>query len=185
MNLEKKKVLLHICCAPDATIPWPALAEEGYDVTGYFYGHNIHPVEEYIQRRVAVERLASLLFCPVVIEEYNPEEWFRKGALLAHEPEGGYRCALCFTLQLLGAAQAALQNKCSFLCTTLTISPHKDPIRINNIGEGVARRYGLTWLHRVWRKNNGFVRSVQASRAMRLYRQSYCGCLYSLRKEGR
>mgnify|MGYP000908142259 CR=1 FL=1 len=83
MNLEKKKVLLHICCAPDATIPWPALAEEGYDVTGYFYGHNIHPVEEYIQRRVAVERLASLLSCPVVIEEYNPEEWFRKGALLA------------------------------------------------------------------------------------------------------
>ncbi|WP_286952665.1 MULTISPECIES: epoxyqueuosine reductase QueH [Aminobacterium] len=174
-----KSLLLHICCAPDGTIPWTALIEEGYDVTGYFYGHNIHPEAEYIRREEAVEKLASSLSRPLAIEPYDPQIWFKRTALLASEPEGGARCALCFELQLEGAAKKAAELSCSWLCTTLTISPHKDPERINALGEAVATRYGLRWLHKVWRKNNGFVRSVKASHELGLYRQNYCGCFYS------
>ena len=84
-----KSLLLHICCAPDGTIPWTVLIEEGYDVTGYFYGHNIHPEAEYIRREEAVEKLASSLSRPLAIEPYDPQIWFKRTALLASEPEGG------------------------------------------------------------------------------------------------
>lgn len=176
-------LLLHICCAPDATIPWPALIEEGYCVTGYFYGHNIHPQEEYNRRREAVETLASLLSQSVYIEEYNPNEWLEKAKALSEEPEGGRRCSLCFALQLEAAAQRARELSFSYLCTILTISPHKDPDRINRLGEEISARYGITWLNKIWRKNNGFVESVRKSREMNLYRQNYCGCCYSIHAE--
>lgn len=175
---EAEGLLLHLCCAPDGTIPWPTLEEEAFTVTGYFYGGNIHPEEEYCLRLAAVRRLAAE-HRRLVVEHYAPEEWFRLLAPLEAAPEGGERCRRCFRLQLENAAREALRRGCRVLCTTLTISPHKNPDEINRIGVAVAEQFGLRWLHRIWRKGNGFARSVEESRRLGLYRQGYCGCLYS------
>ncbi len=178
LRKETEGLLLHLCCAPDGTIPWPTLEEEPFTVTGYFYGGNIHPEEEYLLRLAAVRRLASE-HRRLVVEHYAPEEWFRLLAPFEAEPEGGERCRRCFRLQLENAAREALRRGCRVLCTTLTISPHKNPDEINRIGVAVAEQFGLRWLHRIWRKGNGFARSVEESRRLGLYRQGYCGCLYS------
>lgn len=182
-----RRVLLHICCAPDATIPWPALRDEAgekLDVTGFFYGNNIHPEGEWALRRDAVSRLSGLLSLPSVIMPYKPDMWLCATRAYAGEPEGGARCAICFRLQLEAAADYARREDYSELCTTLTISPHKSPALLNEIGRDVAGAYGLRWIERIWRKNDGFKRSVAQSREMGLYRQNYCGCMYSMRNGG-
>lgn len=176
-----KRLLLHICCAPDGTIPWQALLGEGYDVTGFFYGNNIHPLEEFGKRKEAVLSLGEYMKGEVIINPYDPEKWITLTRSLASEPEGGKRCPLCFRIQLESSAKAACAAGCHFLCTTLTISPHKDPCLINSIGEETASRYGLVWVEKIWRKNEGFKRSVHMSKDLGLYRQCYCGCVYSIR----
>ena len=174
-------VLLHVCCGPDATVPLPALAEEGYRVVGYFNGNNIHPEEEYRRRRGAVETVFAVSEATVLFPDYDPASWESAVRGCEDEPEGGARCVRCFREQLFKASRAAVSEGCGFLCTTLTISPHKDPDRINAIGSDVARAAGLVWLSRVFRKNGGFLKSLECSKRLKLYRQSYCGCRYSLR----
>lgn len=100
---------------------------------------------------------------------------------MAAEPEGGGRCRLCFALQLEAAALQAAERGFSHLTTTLTISPHKDPALINQIGAETAKKYGLTWVEKIWRRGGGFQRSVEESTRLGLYRQNYCGCIYSER----
>lgn len=177
---EGRRLLLHACCAPDATVPWADLASEGYDVLPYWYGCNIHPADEEARRRGALQKLEMLMGGEVVYSAYHPEKWFDALSRLAEEPEGGRRCPLCFRLQLEAAAEAAVAAGATLLCTTLTISPHKKVDEINDIGEECAARRGLEWLPRVFRKGGGFVRSIAMSREHGLYRQSYCGCLYSI-----
>jgi hypothetical protein len=182
--VEEKTILLHVCCAPDATVPWVELQEEGYSVVPYWYGSNIHPPDEEQRRREAFGILAARMNSGVLREPYAPEAWLREAFPLAGEPEGGVRCALCFFLQLESAARRACEEGIPLLCTTLTISPHKDALLINKIGAECAARYGITWLDRVFRKRNGFVRSVALSKEFGLYRQSYCGCIYSMTRGG-
>ncbi len=179
--MTKKRLLLHICCAPDATIPWPELISEEYDTAGYFYGGNIHPAEEYERRLEAVRILASETRGELVIPAYDTDEWFAATRGLEDEPERGARCVVCFRVQLEAAADYAHENGFTHLCTTLTISPHKDVKLINAIGAEAASSRGLEWVERVWRKNDGFKRSVAESRRLGLYRQNYCGCLFSMR----
>lgn len=181
MTEGKGSVLLHLCCAPDGTVPWPALLEEGYDVDGYFYGGNIHPEEEFLLRLEAARLLAASVGRPLHVPDYDPVSWIVATEPLRSEPEGGRRCLLCFCLQLEAAADCAASLGISALATTLTISPHKDVDAVNAIGRDVARARGLVWVDRIWRKGGGFVRSVAESRRLGLYRQNYCGCLYSLR----
>lgn len=177
----KDRLLLHICCAPDGTVPWVELEAQGFEVTGFFYGNNIHPEGEYLLRARAVRQLAAEHGDRLLLEPYDPEAWFRATDGLAEEPEGGARCPLCFRLQLEAAAEAARREGIKFLCTTLTISPHKDPTLLNRLGEDICASRDLTWVERVWRKQGGFVRSVAESRRLGLYRQNYCGCKYSVR----
>lgn len=181
----ERKLLLHICCAPDATVPWRALVDEGFDVVGYFYGSNIHPADEYDKRREAVEKLAREMAGSVIFAPYEPEIWMDKVRHLAGEPEGGKRCTLCFALQLKSALAEALKRQCDAMATSLTISPHKDPNRINALGHALCRPTGVEWVDRIWRKRGGFALSVKESLRLGLYRQRYCGCIYSIpRKEG-
>ena len=179
---NSQKLLLHICCAPDATIPWPELIAEGYAVTGYFYGSNIHPEEEYLKRLEALNCLREVVKAPVILPEYNPSEWFEKCEEFAAEPEGGKRCAECFRAQFEAGAKYAAENGFDAISTTLTISPHKNVELINKIGTEIAEKHKLLWLERIWRKNNGFKRSVEASRELGIYRQNYCGCIFSRHK---
>ena len=176
-------LLLHICCAPDATVPWSELINENYDVTGYFYGSNIHPQDEYQKRAEALKVLSDKLNGKAVFADYRPQEWQKNTEMFADEPEGGRRCEECFKLQLDAAAKYAKENGFTYISTTLTISPHKNVGLINSIGSDSAKRYDLTWVEKVWRKNNGFKRSVDESRRFGLYRQNYCGCVYSMRKD--
>lgn len=174
------RLLLHACCAPDATVPLEELAAEGYDVWLYWYGANIHPAEEEKKRREALAFLADDR--PLFIGDSFDPPWMEAALPLAGEPEGGERCGLCFRLQLEGAARVAKREGIDLLCTTLTISPHKNAELINSIGERTARKFGLGWLNRIFRKKGGFQRSVALSRKLELYRQSYCGCLFSIRR---
>ena len=174
------KLMLHICCAPDAAIPWTELsAIEDLSIMGYFYGSNIHPSEEYEKRREAVEILMKHLKGQCLYPAPSSNLWFESTRELADESEGGKRCALCFRLQLESTALAAVDSGFSHLCTTLTISPHKNVILINSIGKEIAENYGLVWLPRVWRSHDGFLKSVKISKSLGLYRQNYCGCAYS------
>jgi predicted adenine nucleotide alpha hydrolase (AANH) superfamily ATPase len=180
--LSDKRLLLHVCCAPDATVPWPALLDEGFEVLGFFYGSNIYPADEWIRRRDAAARLAGALGSAIETHPYEPELWRDATRGMEDMPEGGARCSVCFQLQLSSAARYASDARCEYLCTTLTISPHKRSEVINGIGSRSAASYGLRWLPRIWRLNGGFARSVALSREMGLYRQNYCGCEYSIRR---
>ena len=185
MSLQNSKLMLHICCAPDATIPWIEFSLiKNLSVMGYFYGSNIYPSGEYDKRRDAVEILMNKVEGQCIYPAPSINLWLESASKFADEPEGGKRCALCFRLQLEAAARAAIDSDCSYLCTTLTISPHKDVDLINSIGNEISGSFGLEWLQRVWRKNNGFLNSVKMSKSLGLYRQSYCGCIYSMRDTG-
>ncbi len=164
-------------------MPWADLESEGYEVLPYWYGCNIHPADEEARRRDSMVRLKSIMGGEAIIEEYRPESWLEAVAHLADEPEGGRRCSLCFRLQLDAAASAAAAAGIGMLCTTLTISPHKDVDEINRIGTECAARHGLEWLLRVFRRRAGFLRSVALSREYGLYRQKYCGCIHSIRRD--
>ena len=176
----RKSILLHICCAPDGSVPVPDLQAEGWNVTGFFYGSNIHPLDEYTRRLEAVNILAGHCGISCVIGHYEPDEWLEGVKGLEAEPEGGRRCEKCFTLQLEACAHEALRLGHENICTTLTISPHKNVELINRLGQDIANSHGLHWENRVWRKRDGFLRSVRASRELGLYRQNYCGCVFSL-----
>ena len=115
-----------------------------------------------------------------MIPEYVPEKWLSEIHGLEHEPEGGKRCAECFRIQLEASAREAVRLGCEYMSTTLTISPHKNVTLINEIGGAVSESHGLKWESRIWRKNNGFLRSVKISREIGLYRQNYCGCTFSI-----
>lgn len=182
--MNSGRLLLHVCCAPDATVPWPVLLDEGYDVTGFFYGNNIHPEDEWRLRRDACTHLAAVLEEALVVLPYEPGIWFDGLEGLEDEPEGGARCALCFEKQLSSAAKYAREHGFASFCTTLTISPHKDVALIDGIGRKIGGESGIEWVSRVWRKNGGFGISVQRSRDLGLYRQSYCGCSCSVLRKG-
>ena len=178
----EKNILLHICCAPDASVPVPDLIVEGWNVHGFFYGSNIHPLDEYERRLEALGILTQHHEIPCEISCYCPGEWLDGVKGLEHEPEGGRRCEKCFALQLEAGAKIARALGCEYFCTTLTISPHKNVALINELGERISSLHGLHWENRIWRKNNGFLRSVKISRELGLYRQNYCGCVYSKRE---
>ncbi len=176
-----RDLLLHICCAPDASVPIPELLNEGWNVRGYFYGSNIHPYDEYLKRLEALRILTAHYGIECEIEDYEPDEWLEGIRGLECEPECGKRCTRCFEIQLERCAEKAERFGYENFCTTLTISPHKNVTIINSIGDSVSGLHGLIWQNRIWRKNNGFLRSVRASKELGLYRQNYCGCVFSQR----
>lgn len=180
----KKRILLHVCCAPDATIPLRALMDEGYEVGCFLYGNNIHPAAEWEKRRDAVKALSAAMSADVWIEPYEPDSWHRLTSGMGALPEGGERCYVCFRAQFEASAKFAASSGFECLCTTLSISPRKDPLLINEIGARAAKTVGLGWIEKIWRQGGGFERSVKKSREMGLYRQNYCGCVYSVRRRG-
>lgn len=180
----KDKVLLHICCAPDATHPFIELSKE-YEITGYFYGSNIQPEEEYVKRLEAIKKLSERWSFKIIVDEYKPKLWFEQIKGLESEPEGGKRCERCFYIQLKRGAEIAKIEGIKVFTTTLTISPHKNVNLINHIGKEIAKEMDLIFLEKVFRKDEGFKKSIELSKALELYRQSYCGCIFSIRKEER
>ncbi|GLC77981.1 epoxyqueuosine reductase QueH [Lacrimispora brassicae] len=182
---EQEKVprlLLHSCCAPCSSYVLEYLSRY-FEITVYFYNPNIYPTEEYKRRVKEQERLiAAMNFVhPVTMETgpYEPEEFYRLVRGLEQEPEGGERCFKCYELRLQEAAKVAQAGRFDYFTTTLSISPLKNAGKLNEIGEKLAKEYRVSYLPSDFKKKNGYKRSVELSGEYGLYRQDYCGCVYS------
>ncbi|MDI6845059.1 MAG: epoxyqueuosine reductase QueH [Candidatus Saccharicenans sp.] len=181
--MEKKPgILVHLCCAPDALYV-VSLLQESYEVTGFFYNPNIHPEEEYLLRLAETRKVADHLKFRLIEGDYDPESWLRLTEKFKNEPEKGRRCLICFAWRLDRTARKALEENIPLFTTIMSISPWKDAAVLNRIGRMTARKYRLEFLEANFKKKDGFNRSVIMSREFGLYRQNYCGCLYSRRPE--
>jgi len=173
------KVLLHCCCAPCTTYVHKELLKEGYDVTGFFYNPNIHPFAEH-DRRITTMRLYALEreLGMVYDESYDIENFFD----IIYK-KGDMRCLYCFELRLHKTASYAKKHGFDSFTTTLLLSPYQNHDLLKEAGSLVSRKIGVPFLYRDFRP--GYGESRDMSRAMNLYRQKYCGCLYSERDRAR
>jgi len=176
------KTVLHICCGVCAAGVVERLSLEGHEVLGLFYNPNIHPGQEYRRRLEAANQVAKELNFPLTVAPYIPEDWFREVSGLENEPEGGRRCEVCFRIRLKKTYLYMIDNGWDVFTTTLTISPHKSADVVNRIGWEVG---GDRFLARDFKKNEGFRRAIELSNRWSLYRQNYCGCIYSMSEKRR
>lgn len=177
----RKKVLLHSCCGPCSTACIERL-KEYVDVTIIYYNPNIEPLEEYELRKSEQIRLLEILNIPYLDCDYDNDNFRRVTASLSEEPEGGKRCGVCFGLRLKYTALMAKRHEFDYFGTTLTVSPHKNSDIINKIGEKVGENIGIKYLYADFKKREGYKRSIELAKEYDLYRQDYCGCLYSKRE---
>lgn len=167
------KVLLHTCCGPCASYSVEALREAGHEVHGYYYNPNIHPSQEYRRRWESLLQLAETMQLPLLPPgEYDYQEWLRRAAWREH-----VRCRLCYQMRLEQTARIAKHGQFDAFTTTLLISPFQQHEVIKQTGEAIAAQYDIPFLYMDFRP--GFKRSVELSKQMGLYRQQYCGCIYS------
>ncbi len=181
----KPKILLHTCCAPCASVAIVRLLPE-FNPVLLFYNPNIHPEKEYIQRREETKRLADFWNLKFIEGPYYDKtwgfwKWFALASPLKNEPEGGKRCKVCFGLRLRYTAMKASYMGIKYFTTTLTTGPNKPASIINVIGKRWAQAYGLIFIEADFKKKNGYLASVRMSKQLNLYRQHYCGCIYSFR----
>ena len=174
------KVLLHICCGVCAAGVAERLNSEGHEVTGLFYNPNIHPAEEYDRRLEVANRVAAEFGFPLLVPPYESDEWFKEAGAQAAEPEGGKRCEVCFRLRLQKAYDYMIEQQTDAFTTTLTIGPQKSADTINRIGCEIDSEQFLV---RDFKKKAGFQRTIELARQWELYRQDYCGCVYSIRSK--
>uniref|UniRef100_A0A7C3YSV5 Epoxyqueuosine reductase QueH n=1 Tax=candidate division WOR-3 bacterium TaxID=2052148 RepID=A0A7C3YSV5_UNCW3 len=173
-----ERFLLHTCCAPCLLYPLKKL-ESDYLLTLFFYNPNIQPEEEYERRRKEVERVATIYQIPLLLGDYEVEFWLKSVSGLEGEKEGGKRCEVCFSLRLEKTALVAKEKNFPIFGTTLTSGRQKNAKLINQIGREIAQREGLEFFVADFKE--GFHFSLVNSKRLSLYRQKYCGCLYSKR----
>lgn len=181
-ELIRPKLLIHSCCAPCSSYVLEYLSQY-FEITVLYYNPNIYPQEEY-ERRLE-EQLRFIGEFPLrtqirfVSGEYQPESFFQIVRGLEAEPEGGKRCFICYELRLKEAAKQAAEGHFDYYTTTLSISPYKNADKLNELGERLAKEYGVLWLPSDFKKKNGYQRSIALSKEYGLYRQDYCGCVFS------
>lgn len=178
------KLLLHACCAPCSSYVLEYLSQY-FKIILFYYNPNISPEEEYRKRAAEVRRLLSQLPVkyPVTPAEgkYDPQRFFDMARGLENEREGGARCARCYELRLREAAAEAKERGADWFATTLTVSPYKHADTLNEIGAKLEREFGVRWLPSDFKKRGGYQRSIELSHRYGLYRQNYCGCVFSQR----
>lgn len=167
------KLLLHICCGPCACFPVPALREEGFELMGYYYNPNIHPYTEWLKRKEALVQYAGAVDLNVIYDDDYPVlDYFQA---ISHRE--ARRCFYCYQLRLEQAAHIAKKGKFDYFSTTLLVSKHQKHELIKELGEAIGKKYSVPFLYRDFRE--GYQQGAAASREMGIYRQQYCGCLYS------
>ncbi|MBR6792687.1 MAG: epoxyqueuosine reductase QueH [Ruminococcus sp.] len=177
---EKPSLLLQACCAPCSSYTLEYI-HSFFNIILYFYNPNIAPQEEYSYRHSELLRLVKEmgLDIPVICEEYAPQPFYDLAKGLETLPERGQRCRKCIELRLRSTALKAKELGCDYFTTTLTISPHKDAPFINQCGGALAEELGVPYLFSDFKKHEGYKRSIELSKIHNLYRQDYCGCIYS------
>lgn len=181
---DRKRMLLHACCAPCSSHVLELLSEE-FDITIYFYNPNITAESEYKKRVDELRRFIkeAPFACNVILEDgpYEPEVFFEMAKGLENEPERGNRCYKCYELRMKKTAEYAKNKGYDIFTTTLSISPHKNAAWINEIGERLAKEFETGYLYSDFKKKNGYARSIELSKEYGLYRQNFCGCIFSER----
>jgi predicted adenine nucleotide alpha hydrolase (AANH) superfamily ATPase len=177
------RVALHICCAVCAAGAVERLQQDGHEVYGWFFNPNIYPEEEYRRRLASARQVAREIGFPLKEGSYCPDEWRQAVVSLENEPEGGKRCPVCFKMRLERAYRFMQDSGCDAFTTTLTMGSNKPADLITRIGREIA---GDKFLSRDFKKKEGFKRAGELARKWDLYRQDYCGCIYSLKeRDGR
>ncbi|MCQ2399737.1 MAG: epoxyqueuosine reductase QueH [Clostridia bacterium] len=175
---EKPRLLLHACCAPCASACIERI-KDFFDLTVYFYNPNIDGEKEYEKRYNELVRLCEYFDVKLIKEEYDSKEFFAVSSGYESAPEGGARCERCFYLRLKKTAELAKSGGYGYFTTTLTLSPLKNAKLLNQTGEVCASETGVNFLPSDFKKKEGYKRSIQLSAELGLYRQNYCGCVYS------
>lgn len=175
-------LLLHVCCAPCSSYCLEYLSQY-FKIIVFYYNPNISFKEEYEYRLCEEMRLISEMKfknpVEIIDSRYDPNEFFSAVKGLENEPEGGKRCLECFRLRLRESCKKAKEIGADYITTTLTISPLKNAQALNEIGSECAKEYGVSWLFSDFKKREGYKRSIVLSKEYDLYRQNYCGCVFS------
>lgn len=179
---KKERLLLHSCCGPCSSYVISYLSDY-FDITVLYYNPNIYPYEEYMKRKeeqirlikeIQVKNKLDILDC-----DYDNEKYEKLIKGLEKEPERGRRCNVCYYMRMERTASEAKKNNYDFFCTTLSVSPYKNAALINQIGEELEKKYNVKWLYSDFKKKDGYKQSILLSKKYNLYRQDYCGCIYS------
>ena len=183
---HKPSLLLHSCCAPCSSYVLTYLREY-FDITVFFYNPNITNEDEYIKRLNEQKRLIDLLNAEgdynikLISGNYESDLFFNSVKGLEDQPEKGKRCEVCFSLRMDETARICAENGYDLFATTLTLSPHKNADLVNLAGDNASRKYGSNYLASDFKKKNGYKTSIELSKRYDLYRQDYCGCVFSKR----
>lgn len=181
------RLLLHCCCAPCSSYVLEYLSRF-FEITCLFYNPNISPAEEYKKRAEELRRLISEQPhknpLSIIVEKYNPQDFFAAVKGYEHIKEGGERCFRCYRLRLEMAAKYAKEYNFDYFCSTLSISPLKNARKLNDIGEELSEIYKISHLPNDFKKKGGYKRSIELSAEYDLYRQNYCGCVFSKNERG-
>ncbi len=182
---EAPTLFLHSCCAPCSSYVLEYLSAF-FRITVFYYNPNIYPAEEYEKRveeqKNLIERLPSVYPIEFVEGAYDKERFYEMARGLEQVPEGGERCFRCYELRLRETARLAAERGFDYFTTTLTISPLKNAAKLNEIGGLLGEEYQTVWLPSDFKKKNGYKRSIELSKEYNLYRQDYCGCVFSVNR---
>ena len=181
--VNKKKLLLHSCCAPCSSHVITYLLPY-FNITVLYYNPNISPKKEYEKRKNEQIELIKKLNQEgnnIVFLDCDYDNLIYEEKIKGYElcPERGARCTICFKLRIEKTAKIAKEKNFEYFCTTLTVSPYKNATLINEIGEKMQQKYQIKWLYSDFKKKNGYKNSIELSKKYNLYRQNYCGCIYS------
>ena len=179
---EGSTLLLHACCAPCSSACLERLSNF-FKITIIYYNPNITEEKEYLKRleelKNFIQKIKVKYPINIIDTRYNPKEFFEISKGLEKEKERGKRCYKCYELRLEETAKVAKENNFDFFATTLTLSPYKKTDWLNEIGENLSNKYQTSYLYSDFKKKNGYKRSIELSKEYNLYRQDYCGCIYS------
>lgn len=181
-NKKVPTLLLHSCCAPCSSYVLEYLSAY-FKITVFYYNPNIYPQEEYQKRVVELKRLIAEIPLKNEVKfiegKYDSDSFFALAKGLEQQEEGGERCFRCYELRLNEAALMCQKGNYDYFTTTLSISPYKNAEKLNEIGAELAQKYGVSYLYSDFKKRGGYQRSIALSKQYSLYRQNYCGCIFS------
>ncbi|AYD40401.1 hypothetical protein D4Z93_07635 [Clostridium fermenticellae] len=185
INGEIPSLMLHSCCAPCSSYVIEYLSEY-FKITVFYYNPNIYPRDEYLKRKVEQEHFINSIKTKYKVNfiegDYDNKKFFDISKGLENEHEGGLRCFRCYELRLSATAEMAKKLKSDYFTTTLSISPYKNAQKLNEIGESLSKEYNIKYLYSDFKKKDGYKRSIELSNKYGLYRQNYCGCVFSKRE---